>query len=172
MRSQFDFGFSLFRFETAWSKEGDGGGENKIATPAVLSSMASRCPYCQFCAESNHRMEKHLRQSHAGECKPGAQFICDLCGRGFALKANLALHSKTHTEERPFSCDKCEKAFKARNTLREHVLRHHDKVLQFSCGLCLHEEGDNNKFATRHQLMKHWRGSHGGGSSGLVCDEA
>lgn len=45
---------------------------------------------------------------------------CDVCGRGFIKLAHLIRHARTHGNERPFSCKKCEKAFARTDALQRH----------------------------------------------------
>lgn len=105
-------------------------------------------PYtCHLCGKQfriTQGLVKHLRVTHALV----RNFPCDVCGRMFASKRNVAIHHRTHTGERPYVCNICGKAFTQHASLFVHSRTHLD-VFPFECDEC------QFKFRTKGALLAH-----------------
>lgn len=57
---------------------------------------------------------------------PGKGFACPLisCGRLFKRLEHLKRHVRTHTQERPYECNRCSKRFSRSDNLTQHVKTH------------------------------------------------
>lgn len=62
-------------------------------------------------------------------------YICDVCQKGFKQLGNLNLHKKSHLDERPYSCDICDKVFTLLHVLNSHKRTHRDER-PYKCKLC------------------------------------
>ncbi|KAL1132822.1 hypothetical protein AAG570_010774 [Ranatra chinensis] len=90
--------------------------------------------------------------------------ICMLCDKAFRHKANLVQHVNTHTLINNFRCKVCRQLFYSVEELDRHVRKHRVMKKEYSCREC----GLNfrTKTACWAHLNQHARG---GAKSGLPC---
>uniref|UniRef100_A0A8C1XNM7 C2H2-type domain-containing protein n=1 Tax=Cyprinus carpio TaxID=7962 RepID=A0A8C1XNM7_CYPCA len=83
---------------------------------------------------------------------------CQVCGKTFRLRAQLNAHLRSHSDEKPFKCDNCEKAFKYTWNLNKHKReRHiltHTEIKGFPCANC------SDRFLLFSQLQQHFLAKH------------
>ena len=68
----------------------------------------------------------------------------------FSQSQHLKTHERIHTDEKPFSCSKCENKFSDRSAWKRHEIIHTDEK-PFSCSKC------EKKFSDRSAWKRHER---------------
>ena len=81
-----------------------------INTKSNQNKSVHECPFCKkvFKQKSHlnhHKRVKHLKGEHL------EKFRCKECDRKFTCTSSLKNHMMLHNDERPFSCNLCEKRF-------------------------------------------------------------
>ncbi|XP_067623463.1 zinc finger protein 32 [Eurosta solidaginis] len=83
-------------------------------------------------------------------------FACNYCPRRFAQKYNLHIHQRTHTGERPFQCEICSKQFSALGNFQAHQ-KIHTGIRNQLCPVCqkaFYSAGDLSKHMVIHTQIK------------------
>ncbi|XP_033746013.1 uncharacterized protein LOC117331418 [Pecten maximus] len=103
------------------------------------------CDICGNDYAESRLLEKH-KKSHE---RKKTLFQCEICGKGFTRQNSLDLHIKKH-ETIESSCDKCNKTFKSKFSLKNHIDNEHITKL---CAICGEEfpKGKMKYHMTTHQ---------------------
>lgn len=102
------------------------------------------CVFCQKTSKAKFLLNRHLL-IHTDRKR---EHVCDVCGKSFYHKKELAQHSVVHSDARPFQCEICKFTFKVKSELKKHVTIHFGPK-QFECEQC------GRCFRLRKMLVTH-----------------
>ena len=114
------------------------------------STNTSGC--CNF--GNKPKLMRHVH-SHTGY-KP---FPCPYsgCDKGFVTKEQLKNHETTHTKSREYICEQCGKAFAVKSALTTHITAVHEEKKIHSCETCGKAFADSSNLSKHKQT--HYRDS-------------
>ena len=94
---------------------------------------------------------RHLLTKHKKQAHK-KNFICKECNKIFKSKENLKNHMKTHLETREkYKCDHCEKSYTKKSNLTKHVKVKHNNAKEYTCLVC------SKSYAHNHSLNNHMK---------------
>ncbi|GAB1303422.1 Zinc finger protein 997 [Apodemus speciosus] len=100
----------------------------------------------------NHQHEEQYQTSgsherHVRRHSEEKPYECNHCGKAFASSSLLQRHKRTHTGEKPYECNQCGKAFAQYSTLQYHKKTHTGEK-PYECDQC------GKAFASHSNLQK------------------
>ncbi|KAF9403917.1 zinc-finger protein [Mortierella sp. AD011] len=110
---------------------------------------------CKLYFTQFETLTSHLSEEHIGMGK--SEYICewtncDRQGRGFSQRQKAMRHIQTHTGDKPFQCQVCQKRFSEANIMAQHM-RTHTGEKPFKCT----EPGCSRQFSISGALTIHRR---------------
>ncbi|XP_021966594.1 gastrula zinc finger protein XlCGF17.1-like [Folsomia candida] len=108
---------------------------------------------CLFCQKKFP--DNHTYHKHLVSHTKEKPFPCDQCEKQFSLKSNLTMHKRSHTSNpKMVKCDECGQAFSRKQGLTRHKTTVHRKLKDFACPEC------GKKFGRKEHMVTHVSNVH------------
>ncbi|XP_066576673.1 zinc finger and BTB domain-containing protein 24-like [Amia ocellicauda] len=94
--------------------------DKEISSPKLVDCQPWMCEAC----------DSHSRQlvQHRKQCRAEKTYQCDQCGKQLGSMEKLKDHVAYHSDARPHRCQLCDKAYKVKNDLTQHVRAKHGEA--------------------------------------------
>uniref|UniRef100_A0A182LTK0 Protein krueppel n=1 Tax=Anopheles culicifacies TaxID=139723 RepID=A0A182LTK0_9DIPT len=120
----------------------------------LQSELYHECNVCSVLFKTIGALQAHQARRNRDD------FVCAVCGVTKRTRTALRVHERSHTGERPFQCEYCDKTFTTNRTLVSHRSCH--ITGQHTCDLCGHAFNRKENL-NRHIMLKH-------GEATIPCD--
>lgn len=91
------------------------------------------CSQCDMKFNQIAYLWRHVSSSH-GDSMHSLMRKCEICGKE-VQRQSIQMHMRVHNGERPFKCEKCDRAFTSPSNLRFHLWQH-SETKQYYCNIC------------------------------------
>ncbi|XP_013149017.1 PREDICTED: gastrula zinc finger protein XlCGF26.1-like isoform X2 [Papilio polytes] len=126
-----------------------------------LRNRRVTCAHCMKTYANKDGLRNHIQLRHPNILPPKVlkkTIICKECGKGFLTPSQLKAHNLKHSSEKRFYCVECDKSFKCKYTLKQHLKltsRHANaSELQHACTQC------DKRFGIKRDLERHMNRIH------------
>jgi len=114
----------------------------------------------QNCADRTYEKENLLEcysaskpwvlKTHMRSHSDEKPYTCEICSSAFRRKHHLRDHIRIHTGEKPYTCEICSAAFRQKHHLKDHM-RIHTGEKPYTCDIC------SSAFRQKQRLKEHMR---------------
>ncbi|XP_058837840.1 zinc finger protein 454-like [Topomyia yanbarensis] len=121
----------------------------KRHTRKVHGSERIACEQCGASFKTSSEVNAHIRYRHTKDF----WYKCEFCDKPCNTSSALAVHRRTHTNERPCKCpyEGCVKNYKTHGALQKHVRANHTNERPYKC----HYESCNKAYICSQHLKAH-----------------
>jgi len=99
----------------------------------------AQCPQCNKIMSSKNALQTHIDNVHEKSFLTNPKWICQFCNKACPDKSVLRIHERSHTGEKPLSCDICGLCVAAPAAMIRHKKTQHPEpgtLEQFICDNC------------------------------------
>uniref|UniRef100_A0A3Q2W5P8 C2H2-type domain-containing protein n=1 Tax=Haplochromis burtoni TaxID=8153 RepID=A0A3Q2W5P8_HAPBU len=97
--------------------------KQKIRHPGVTRTKTEKSVAnlsCLVCGALRFKLPGTLRQHEKIHTNRERSYLCDICCKMFLTSAQLEIHMRIHTNEKPYHCSECGKGFSTKGPLTVH----------------------------------------------------